>query len=459
MQMNEENIITRKINCLRSTYEEKKLRYNDDDMINKNYEEMLDKIEECIKLRNGYKICFVLKISQIPLDIYVIDNINENDVRRMIKKKNSYNNNILKPFEQLILDHFNIIKILCNKNNINWDTLINTSCKFLSTFLQIYCDNLWLLPYLLTICSFLNNISTLADSYITSNKNDIYNEENEDINNKNKYTIEVLNSIRGKIGIVKGDIEKHGGFVILMFQSIKLCMKLNNMQITSSFLKIINSTDINYSYIPTSFIVLFKNQLGKLYLQKLEYEKAESEFIWAFSNSNKSKIEFRKIILESLITIRLNKGLYPPKKLLQKYKLSIYIDIIYSIKRGNIFLYNNVMNNFSSYFFHKGLNECIEQIHFIVKRNLIKIVVDWWNKMVQENNQQNKLYKVPIYLFHHIFKWAHITQHHSYLETICIITSLILFRYINAYISYDNNILVLSKNDPFPSLSHNQGPR
>ncbi|CAD2085112.1 PCI domain-containing protein, putative [Plasmodium vinckei lentum] len=445
MNLNEENAITKKINWLRQLEErnpEYELKRRN---IFPNYISLLNSIEECIRLKNGYKMNQILKLTQIPIYIYVIDNMTENDLRKKIKERNS-----LKSFEQLIIDHFNIIKILCNKNNINWDMLSSISCKFLSTFLQLYCNNLWLLPYLLSICSFLNHISTLADSHNNS-KNDIFSDENEDINNKNKYTIEVLNSIRGKIGIVKGDAEKHGGFVILMLQSIKLCMKLNNMQITSSFLKIINSTDIDYAYIPKLFIVLFKCQLGKLYLQKMEYEKAENEFIWAFSNSQKNKIAFRKKILQAIISIRLNKGIYPPKNLLKKYNLHIYIDIIYSMKRGNIFLYNNVIQNFSKYFFENGLNECIDQIHFIVKRNLLKIIVDWWNQIIKDN--PNKLYKVPISLFHHIFIWAGITQHHYYLETLCIITSLILFRYINAYISYDNNILVLSKNDPFPLLS------
>ncbi|CAD2096815.1 PCI domain-containing protein, putative [Plasmodium vinckei] len=445
MNLNEENAITKKINWLRQLEErnpEYELKRRN---IFPNYISLLNSIEECIRLKNGYKMNQILKLTQIPIYIYIIDNMTENDLRKKIKERNS-----LKSFEQLIIDHFNIIKILCNKNNINWDMLSSISCKFLSTFLQLYCNNLWLLPYLLSICSFLNHISTLADSHNNS-KNDIFSDENEDINNKNKYTIEVLNSIRGKIGIVKGDAEKHGGFVILMLQSIKLCMKLNNMQITSSFLKIINSTDIDYAYIPKLFIVLFKCQLGKLYLQKMEYEKAENEFIWAFSNSQKNKIAFRKKILQAIISIRLNKGIYPPKNLLKKYNLHIYIDIIYSMKRGNIFLYNNVIQNFSKYFFENGLNECIDQIHFIVKRNLLKIIVDWWNQIIKDN--PNKLYKVPISLFHHIFIWAGITQHHYYLETLCIITSLILFRYINAYISYDNNILVLSKNDPFPLLS------
>ncbi|GAW79558.1 hypothetical protein, conserved [Plasmodium gonderi] len=450
MNAHDENAITKKINLLRRKQQEK-------NRINvRNYEDILDELDTCVKTRNGYKISSILKLTQLPVDIYILDETMECELRKNIKKKN-----FLKHYEQLIIDHFNIFKILCNRNNVNWDVLVSTGCKFLSTFIHLYSDNLWLLPYLLTICSFLNNISTLADSYYNSNnKSDIYNEENEDINEKNKYTIEVLNSIRGKIGIVKGDIEKHGGFIILMFQSIKLCMKLNNMQITTSFLKIINSTDIDYSYIPKFFVVLFKYQLGKLYLHKMDYEKAEKEFTWAFSNSKKNKTDFKKKLLESIISIRLNKGIFPPKKLLQEYQLSIYIDIIYSIKQGNIFLYNRVIERFSKYFFINGLNECIDQMHFVVKRNLMKIVVQWWNNNIKDN--PNKLYKVPISIFHHIFTWAHITQHHHHLETLCIITSLILFKYINAYISYDNNILVLSKNDPFPSLSKsriaNRGP-
>ncbi|CAI7718562.1 PCI domain-containing protein, putative [Plasmodium vivax] len=437
----DEHAITRKINLLRRQRQAEPPRRE------RSYEDLLQEMETCVRMRNGYQVSSILKLTQLPVDILSFDETTEIELRKKIKKKNA-----LKNYEQIIIDHYNIIKTLCNRNAINWDVLLNIGCKFLSSFIHLYSENLWLLPYLLTICSFLNNISTLADSYYnTSSKNDIYNEENEDVNEKNKYTIEVLNSIRGKIGIVKGDIEKHGGFIILMFQSIKLCMKLNNMQITTSFLKIINSTDIEYSYIPKSFIVLFKYQLGKLYLHKMEYEKAEREFIWAFANSRKGKTDFKKKLLESIISIRLNKGLYPPKRLLQDYELTIYIDIIHSIKQGNIFLYNRVMGRHSKYFFDNGLNECIDQIHFVVKRNLLKIAVDWWNETIKGN--PNKLYKVPICIFHHIFNWARITQHHHQLETLCIITSLILFKYINAYIAYDSNILVLSKNDPFPSLS------
>ncbi|VWU53029.1 PCI domain-containing protein, putative, partial [Hepatocystis sp. ex Piliocolobus tephrosceles] len=402
MNLNEDNAITKKINMLRSLAIQKKQNniYNnniqDNGSYNGNntydYSVLLNNFEDCIKKKNGYKLHNILKLNQLPVHINVIDNMTENELLKMLKKKK-----LLKNYEQLIIDHFNIIKILCNKNCINWDLLLTTSCKFLSTFINIYCHNLWLLPYLLYICFFLNNISKYADmcssninNTTNTNKDDIYNEENEDIHNKNKYTIEVLNSIRGKIGTLKGDVEKHGAFIILMLQSIKLCMKLNNMQTTSSFLKIINSADISYSYIPKSFIVLFKYQLGMLYLQKLEYEKAEKEFIWAFSNSNKNKISFKKKILEAIICIRLNKGIYPPKHLLINYDLNIYIKIIYSMKKGNVFLYNNVVRNYSNYFFKYGLNECIDQIHFVVNRNLLKIIVDWWNKIVKDN--LNKIY-------------------------------------------------------------------
>ncbi|SBT58776.1 PCI domain-containing protein, putative [Plasmodium ovale wallikeri] len=453
MNLGEEHPITRKVNWLRERSKEQSEGWGN---VFENYDILLDTVEECVKERNGYKLSKALKLTQIPVDINIIDELNESEVRNKIRKKNC-----LKNYEQLIIDHFNIIKIVCNKYSINWDILLSTSCKFLTTYIQLYCTNLWLLPYLLCICSFLNSISTLGDNnnnIINSNKNDIFNEENEDINNKNKYTIEVLNSIRGKIGIVKGDVEKHGAFIILMLQSIKLCIRLNNMQITSSFLKIINSTEINYIYIPVFFIVLFKYQLGKLYLHKEEYEKAEKEFIWAFTNSKKNKIDLRKKILECIICIRLNKGIYPSKKLLLKYNLYIYINIICSIKYGNIFLYNNIIKNFYKYFFKNDLYECIDKIHFIVKRNLLKIIIKWWNNNII-NNTPNKIYKVPISLFHHIFIWAGITQHHYYLETLSIITSLILYRYINAYISYDNNILVLSKNDPFPSLSQSHVSR
>ncbi|SBS82091.1 PCI domain-containing protein, putative, partial [Plasmodium ovale curtisi] len=293
MNLGEEHPITRKVNCLRERSKEQSEGWGN---VFENYDILLDTVEECVNERNGYKLSKALKLTQIPVDINIIDELNESEIRNKIRKKNC-----LKSYEQLIIDHFNIIKIVCNKYSINWDILLSTSCKFLTTYIQLYCTNLWLLPYLLCICSFLNSISTLGDNnnnIINGNKNDIFNEENEDINNKNKYTIEVLNSIRGKIGIVKGDVEKHGAFIILMLQSIKLCIRLNNMQITSSFLKIINSTEINYIYIPVFFIVLFKYQLGKLYLHKEEYEKAEKEFIWAFTNSKKNKIDLRKKILE-----------------------------------------------------------------------------------------------------------------------------------------------------------------
>lgn len=449
MNHSEENPITKKVNYLRRINRYKHLKE-----IQYTYNELINYVEEIVKREDGSSLSKILSLNKLPVSIFVIDNTSEIEFKKYIQRKKA----LLYEYEHFLVDYFNIIKLLCNETYILWDKLLNLSCKFLSNFIELYCKKLWLLPFLLPICFFLNEISTLADFY-SSQKADIFSEDNEDSNIKNKYKIEVLNSLRGKIGKVKGEEEKHGAFVILMFQSIKLCAALNNMQTTSSFLKIINSTDIVYEYIPKKFIVLFKNQLGKLYLQKCEYEKAEKEFIWAYTNSNKNNIAFRRRILEALICIRLNKGLFPPKQLLKKYQLDVFINIIRSIKNGNIFLYNQIMNQSSKHFFEKGLHECVEQIHFIVKRNLIRIVVLWWNNTVtndrvNNNNSTalNKLSKVPIYLFNYIFKWAKITTHQSDLETLSILSSLIISRYINAYISYDNSILVLSKADPFPSL-------
>ncbi|TRY51778.1 Csn12p/Rpn3p family protein component of the COP9 signalsome [Cryptosporidium tyzzeri] len=370
------------------------------------------------------------------------------DIKLLTQKSFQNKKNIFSGSLSVIIENFLELYKELMKKNCQWANILINGTVILNSWIEIYRDQEafpchWVVPVLSSTCILISKIGIMADTML--NSGDLDDDENEDY--QNKYQISVLNSIRQQIGKFRGDDDRQAGYVILMTESIKCCMQLRNMQMASTFLKHIESSNINRNRVPKGPMVLFCYFLGKLYMQQDRFVLAEEQLIWAFGNSGKNN-KLKRNILECLIPVKFRLGFIPNISLLKKYNLEHYFEISKAILQGNIKRFDAAIEKYSSLFINHGTILCIEKVKFILYRNLMRRIRNWCRK-----NLKGDPNKLTFSVFDAGFKWQS-DELFDQQEMACICANLIKLGYIKGYISWEHQVIVFSVNDPFPKLSN-----
>ncbi|EKE39563.1 hypothetical protein ENUP19_0341G0012 [Entamoeba nuttalli] len=83
---------------------------------------------------------------------------------------------------------------------------------------------------------------------------------------------------------------------------------------------------------------------------------------------------YRKTLIP-LIVLHLRKGEYPPQQLLSTHHLEEeFTNLILSVERGDVVLYENEIRKHEAFFIHHGLFLLVESLKLIVYRNLFDLV-------------------------------------------------------------------------------------
>ncbi|PPS94107.1 Csn12p/Rpn3p family protein component of the COP9 signalsome [Cryptosporidium hominis] len=370
------------------------------------------------------------------------------DIKLLTQKYFQNKKNLFSGSLSVIIENFLELYKELMKKNCQWANILINGTVILNSWIEIYRDQEafpchWVVPVLSSTCILISKIGIMADTML--NSGDLDDDENEDY--QNKYQISVLNSIRQQIGKFRGDDDRQAGYVILMTESIKCCMQLRNMQMASTFLKHIESSNINRNRVPKGPMVLFCYFLGKLYMQQDRFVLAEEQLIWAFGNSGKNN-QLKRNILECLIPVKFRLGFIPNISLLKKYNLEHYFEISKAILQGNIKRFDAAIEKYSSLFINHGTILCIEKVKFILYRNLMRRIRNWCRK-----NLKGDPNKLTFSVFDAGFKWQS-DELFDQQEMACICANLIKLGYIKGYISWEHQVVVFSVNDPFPKLSN-----
>lgn len=361
------------------------------------------------------------------------------------------------PYKRLLLEFLKLRRMLCRPR---WGEVVRQCILLLDIYVDIYVELAvascgWLVPGLAVLCNTMNRAALAADA-ATDDSTEMLEEpeggaEGEEI--QNKFTKQVLNAIRPKLGKVRGEEGRHGAYVVLLGQSIKRCLHLGNMQMAAGFLKLCDSRQINFTHAPRGPMVNFRYYLGRLYMQQEQFKQSEAELVWAFSNCPSSRMRIRRNILECLVAARLRMGKLPGNELLQKYGMTHYVDIITAIKTGNLSLFDRALEAHESIFIKHGTILCVERLRFIVFRTMMKRMKQWW----ADSGLATKANIVPLQVFTAAIKWQS-DELFDDDEMACISANLIRMGYVKGYISWEHMVIVFSNQDPFPSLKASRTP-
>eukprot|EP01068_Selenidium_serpulae_P009873 Selendium_serpulae@DN5341_c0_g1_i1.p1 len=234
--------------------------------------------------------------------------------------------------------------------------------------------------------------------------------------------------------------------------------------------------------VPRVSFVNFKFYLGKLEMQREIKEpsgKAETALAWAFQYCS-SRSRLKKSILECLVVVRLQVGKIPSNELMMKYNLVRYAEIVRSVIKGDVRRFENALAKYWREFTEDGTSFALERMKFLVYRTALKNTYLW----AREHMPPEKPQIMPIGVFTAALKWQ-VDESYSEAfndepltmgesssssdgriggvnrdttvqfddeEMLCIFAKLISLGWIRGYLSWEQGKIVLSKEDPFPSL-------
>jgi hypothetical protein len=229
---------------------------------------------------------------------------------------------------------------------------------------------------------------------------------------------------------------KKAGVLFIVNQLFSMYFRLNTLRLCKNLLKPVESRKLHEQG-SIGERVTYKYYVGRLSLLEDQYELAEENLDYAFLHCNKKATSNKKRILDYLIPVKLLRGRLPSDKLLDKYNLQEFKDLVHGLRQGNLKIFNAALEKYQNRFIFVGTYLLLEKCKAICYRNLFKRVF-----IVTDKTQ------LPLQYIAHSFKWMEIPMDLDEIE--CILANLIFRGFVRGYIFHEKRVLVLSKKDPFP---------
>lgn len=200
---------------------------------------------------------------------------------------------------------------------------------------------------------------------------------------------------------------------------------------------------INFDSLPLAQRITYRFYEGRLAIFQEDYVKAERRLKFCFKECPKNEKRNRARILQYLTPVQIYFGIYPSNKLIEKYELQEYKELVPAIVCGDIQKFQESMKLNQSFFLNRGVYLLIEKLKTILYRNLIFKVYNILDKSSQDN-------KINLKTILPALKRIGSVEDMDGLE--CMLSNLIFSKYIKGYISHAKLYLVFSKLNPFPNL-------
>lgn len=227
----------------------------------------------------------------------------------------------------------------------------------------------------------------------------------------------------------------------------KIYFKLNTLHLCKNLIAAANlPTFPPFESFPSSQRVSYSYYVGRLAVFDDDYERAEQNLAYAFEHCSKRSPVNKKLVLRYLVPVKLILGKCPTKRLLDKYGLEEYKNVVEAVKRGNVRQLNDALEQHQVVFIMQGTFLVLEKLRNIVLRTLFQKV-----HAISAEKNPAKATQVSLQLFLEALNWCGCGMDIDEVE--CIVANLIFRKFIKGYISHKLRMVVLAKNDPFPSLS------
>jgi nuclear mRNA export protein PCID2/THP1 len=300
--------------------------------------------------------------------------------------------------------------------------------------LQALKEENWCLPVMYTVCLDLRKLATTCEA-----KDGATNKPGE-ILEKAAECLMACFRVCAADNRSTDEETKRLGMLHLVNQLFKVYFKINKLHLCKPLIRAIESSVFKDSFSLAQRIT-YKYFVGRKAMFDSDYKSAEEYLSFAFDNCHKRFANNKRQILIYLVPVKMLLGHMPRKEILEKYNVLQFHELAAALKEGNVRKFDEVIQRHETFFIESGIYLIVEKMKIIAYRNLFKRVY-----LILQTHQ------IDLQSFVTALNFAS-GEPIEMDETQCIVANLIYENRIKGYISHQHNKLVVSKQNPFPSLS------
>uniref|UniRef100_A0A0R3WQV8 CSN12-like protein n=1 Tax=Hydatigena taeniaeformis TaxID=6205 RepID=A0A0R3WQV8_HYDTA len=232
---------------------------------------------------------------------------------------------------------------------------------------------------------------------------------------------------------------KKRGMMGLANQLFKIYFQINKLNLCKPIIRAIENVNID-AHFSIAQRVTYNYYVGRKAMFDGDLKMANTCLTFAFERCLASNKANKRLILIYLIPVRMLLGILPYNALLQKYKLEEFEGISNAVKIGNLRKLNEELERNEAFFISCGIYLILEKLKMITYRNLFKRIAGIL-----------KTHLLPVPAFTETLKKMGVEDIDAD-ETECILANLVFEGKIKGYLAHQQQKLVVSKIQPFPSL-------
>ncbi|XP_031337933.1 PCI domain-containing protein 2 [Photinus pyralis] len=338
------------------------------------------------------------------------------------------------PFDEIVTCHIKCIHALHNKMYLEAYQFQSTLTQLLTKVIQNQREENWALPIMYTVCLDLRLLAQKVEK------------ERNNVNDKPGEILErAAESLLGCFRICAADNRsseedtKRIGMLTLVNQLFKVYFRINKLHLCKPLIRAIESSPFKESF-ALSEQITYRYFVGRKAMFDSDYKAADDYLTYAFENCHRSSIKNKRLILIYLVPVKMLLGYIPSKQVLEKYDVTQFWELVQAVCQGNLRLFDDIMDKHETFFIKCGIYLIVEKLKIIAYRNLFRKVY-----LILNTHQ------IPVEALQSAL--ALLGQDDVDLdETECIVANLIFEGKIKGYISRQHRKVVVSKQNPFPSL-------
>ncbi|XP_075056142.1 PCI domain-containing protein 2 [Mixophyes fleayi] len=340
------------------------------------------------------------------------------------------------PYDEMFAAHLRCTYAVSNHDFVEaykCQTVVFTS--FLKTF-QAHKEENWALPVMYAITLDLRNFANSADQQLVKKGKG-------KIGDMLEKAAELLMScfrVCASDTRAAFDDSKKWGMLFLVNQLFKIYFKISKLHLCKPLIRAIDSSNFKDEY-AMSQRVTYKYYVGRKAMFDSDFKKAEEYLSFAFKNCHRSCQKNKRMILIYLLPVKMLLGHMPTIQLLRKYDLMQFAEVTKAVSDGNLLLLTEALTKHETFFIRCGIFLILEKLKIITYRNLFKKVY----LLLRTHQLSLDAFLVAV-------KFLQV-EDVDIDEVNCIIANLIYMGHIKGYVSHQHQKLVVSKQNPFPSLS------
>ncbi|KAJ6698229.1 PCI DOMAIN-CONTAINING PROTEIN 2 [Salix purpurea] len=248
-------------------------------------------------------------------------------------------------------------------------------------------------------------------------------------------------------GVLAGKGPKRVGALYVTCQLFKIYFKLGTVNLCRSVIRSIETARIfDFEEFPKRDKVTYMYYTGRLEVFNENFPAADHKLSYALMHCHPHNEANIRMILKYLIPVKLSIGVLPKDWLLEKYGLVEYNNVIQALKRGDLRLLREALEEHEDRFLRSGVFLVLEKLELQVYQRLLKKIY-----IIQKQRDPSKAHQMKLEVIVKALKWLEIDMDLDEVE--CIVAILIYKNLVKGYFAHKSKVVVLSKQDPFPKLN------